>query len=85
MIVADCETDGLVEEATKIHVFSYTRNGVDYHSLHDPEEISQLIWDEDWIVIHNGQRFDVRIFQKLLGIDISGKLLDTLPLSWYLT
>jgi hypothetical protein len=82
MIVMDCETDGLLEEATKVHVLCYTRDGKDYHSLRDYDDMRKLLTTEKVIICHNVCRFDKPVLEKLLGIKITAKLYDTLPMSW---
>lgn len=82
MIVFDCETDGFLEEATKIHVLSFTRDGKTYHSLSDYQDMKKLLAEEKILVGHNIVRFDVPVLEKILGIKIKSKLYDTLPMSW---
>src|SRR5690606_10341303 len=36
------------------------------------------------LVMHNGMRFDAVVMEKLLGVKIKAKIVDTLALSWYL-
>lgn len=87
-IVLDCETDGLLDSVTKIHVISYTD-----HSKKDPSSITNydamrkfFKENEDaYFVIHNGVRFDIRVFEKILGIKIPyHRIIDSLAISWYL-
>lgn len=83
-LVADIETDGFV--ATKIHCLSYCNpedGGV--HSITDYEEMKELLQREDIVfIIHNGIRYDKPTLQRILGITIKAKIIDSLPLSWYL-
>ena len=83
MTVFDVETDGLLKEATKIHVLSYwTPNGV--ISLHDYDEIRKFLLERPVLIGHNIIRFDIPVLEKILGIKIKAQLIDTLALSWYL-
>jgi hypothetical protein len=44
----------------------------------------KILTEADILICHNLIRFDVPIFERLLGIKIKAKLIDTLALSWYL-
>lgn len=82
-VVFDIEADGLVDEATKIHVLSYnTSDGV--MSTADYSEMRAVLTKAKKLVAHNGIRYDAQVIKKLLGIDITKKVVDTLALSWYL-
>ena len=84
MVVFDIETDGLLEEATKIHVLSWMdKNGVVQHT-HDQFMMALLLTQAETLVGHNIIRFDIPVVEKLLGIKVKAKLVDTLALSWYL-
>ena len=84
MVVFDIETDGLLEEATKIHVLSWMdKNGVVHHT-HDQFQMAVLLTQAETLVGHNIIRFDIPVVEKLLGIKVKAKLVDTLALSWYL-
>jgi len=82
MIIFDCETDGLLDKATKIHVLSYTRNGKEFHSTNSYEDMRHLLTTEKVLVGHNICRFDTPVLEKILGIKVKSKLYDTLPMSW---
>ena len=82
MIVFDVETDGFLDKATKIHVLSYTRDGVTFSSLHGYEEMRELLAAETILIGHNIMRFDIPVLEKILSIKIKAKLYDTLPMSW---
>lgn len=82
MIVFDVESDGFLDKATKIHVLSYTRDGENFISLHDYNEMRELLATETILVGHNICRFDAPLLEKILGIQIKAKLYDTLPMSW---
>lgn len=83
-LVADIETDGF--KATKIHCLSYCNpeDGI-VHSITDYKEMRQLVMREDvTFVIHNGIRYDKPTLQRILDVVIRAKIIDSLPLSWYL-
>ncbi len=89
--VADLESDGLLREATKIHVLccqmadgkSVSIRGSDHERI--KAFFQYHIDNEVPVVFHNGTTFDVVLVEKLLGIDLSKlMLIDTLALSWYL-
>lgn len=81
----DCETDGLLDVATKVHVLSYTDiKTLEPKSTHDYDEMREILLGAKTLVGHNIIRFDVVVLEKILGIKIKAKLYDTLPLAWYL-
>lgn len=82
LYVIDSESDGLVDVSTKIHVLSYTEDGENYHSLFDYDDMIEFLNRDAWFVVHNGIRFDTRLFHKHLGIWVEDKIIDTLVLSW---
>lgn len=85
MALFDLECDGLYEEATKIHVLSYTNDGKEFHSLFNYDEMRKFFEENRVLIGHNIVRFDLRIVSKILGVDTSKhKVYDTLPLCWYL-
>jgi hypothetical protein len=88
-VVIDTESDGLLDEATKIHVMSYSVNGSDPLSVFDYDQIEGLIGE--WItsgyklVGHNFIRHDMPLLNKHCKTNITWKdCIDTLALSWYL-
>lgn len=81
-MIFDIETDGL--NATKIHVMSWQDDQGEVHSTNDYFHMRQLFHDADTIIGHNIIGFDIPVVEKLLGITYTGKIIDTLPLSWYL-
>lgn len=89
--VFDCESDGLLDEATKYHVLSFKMKGKEIHSIkgEDKERIKAFFkWHIDNkvpLVAHNLISFDLPLAEKLLGVDLSELIaIDTLYLSWYL-
>lgn len=89
--VADLESDGLLREATKIHVLccEMANNKTVSIKGSDIERLKAFfnyhIDNEVPVVFHNGATFDIVLVEKLLGIDLSKlMLIDSLALSWYL-
>lgn len=91
--VADFEADGLLDEATKLHVMSYQLVSMQSPaSFHGKEQVERIkayftyhIEKKVPIVMHSGISYDVPLAEKLLGIDLSDlMLIDSLALSWYL-
>lgn len=81
-IVADAEADGLYP--TKFYVVSYSEDGV-IHSLTDYDAMRAFLTRTDMtLVMHNGYLWDIPQLERVLNIKITAKLIDTLPLSWYL-
>ena len=84
MTVFDIETDGLLDELTKIHVLSYSHDGKEVHHTHDYDEMRKFFTETEVLVGHNIIRFDIPAVEKVLGIKVKARLIDTLALSWYL-
>lgn len=90
--VADLESDGLLDVATKLHVLGFQMDSKDIKTFRGSTEGERVINFFQWhmdneipIVMHNGISFDVPLMEKLFDIDLSKlMLIDTLALSWYL-
>lgn len=89
--VFDIESDGLLREATKIHVLCcQMANGKEISIRGDDHERIKAFFqyhidNKVPLVAHNGTTFDIVLVEKLLGLDLSKlMLLDSLCLSWYL-
>jgi hypothetical protein len=83
--VWDIETDGLLDVLTKIHVISWQEVGTtEVHHTHDYDEMREFIEGADVLVGHNIVRFDIPAVERVLGIKVKARLIDTLGLSWYL-
>lgn len=85
--VFDIETDGLIEKATVIHCVSVNqyKNGVGRSfTMTNYDQIREFFLNEAILVGHNIIRFDIPVAEKLLGIKITSRLIDTLGISWYL-
>lgn len=81
MPVFDIETDGL--DATKIHVLSWEDDYGNIQSTHDYDDMRNFFEQSKTLIGHNIIRFDIPVAEKVLGIKIKAKLVDTLALSWY--
>lgn len=83
--VFDTESDGLLDEATKLHCLCVhdLTSGRDY-SLVDYDAIRKFLLEVDVLIAHNCIRFDIPLLEKLLDIKITATIVDTLILSWYL-
>jgi len=79
--VFDIETDGL--DPTLIHVLSWSNDFGEVKSTHDYDEMRYVLLNSPTLVGHNIIRYDVPAVEKLLGIKITARLIDTLGLSWY--
>jgi len=84
LAVFDIEADDLYEGATKIHCLAYTRAGEEPTVLYDYGDMRDFLTSANWLVAHNGIRYDKRVIKKILGVDITATFYDTLPLAWYL-
>lgn len=88
--VFDIETDGLLDELTKIHCLSYAKyhNGklLESSSITDYEEMKNFIESNEVLVGHNIILYDLPALAKILDLDIKPKtlIIDTLVLSWHL-
>ena len=89
-VIWDLEADNLLDNVTKIHCLSY-------RYVETPEEVTTLVdykdiadWFDDCegnghiAIGHNIIGYDLKVVKKILGVDYTGKKVDTLPLSWYL-
>lgn len=84
MTVFDIETDGLLDKLTKIHVLSWVGDDGNVHHTHDYEAMRLFFTEAKVLIGHNIVRFDIPAVEKILGIKVKARLIDTLALSWYL-
>jgi hypothetical protein len=84
MTVFDIETNGLLDVLDKIHVLSWSTDGKEVHHTHDYDEMRKFFTEAKVLIGHNIIRFDVVAVEKVLGIKVKARLIDTLALSWYL-
>ena len=81
-MIFDVEADGLLEDATKIHCMSFTKDGLPICSTSDYGAMRNILLNQKVLIGHNIVRYDVPLLEKILGIKIKAKLYDTLPMSW---
>jgi hypothetical protein len=84
MTVFDIETDGLLDKLTKIHVLSWMGDDGNVHHTYDYEAMRLFLTEAKVLIGHNIIRFDISAVEKILGIKVKARLIDTLALSWYL-
>jgi hypothetical protein len=85
MTVFDIETDGLLDQMTKIHVLSWSNDGgKTVKSTGDYDEMRYVLLNSETLIGHNIIRFDIPAVEMILGIEVTARLIDTLALSWYL-
>lgn len=85
LCVFDIEGNGL--DADKIWVMSaaiYSKGKWRIKSTHDYDEMRSFFLGCDTLVGHNIIRWDIPTIERILDIKITARLIDTLPLSWYL-
>jgi len=87
--IFDIETDGLLSDVTKLHCLSYNiidEEGETYMkgTIAYRPDIIDFIKEQEVLIGHNIIRYDLPVLEKLFGIKYSGKIIDTLALSWYL-
>lgn len=89
VIVADIETDGLLDVTTKLHVFAFGVKQPDGKWKVDATNNHKAIIKafsnpENVFVMHNGLRFDKPALEKIYGIKVKATIIDSLSLSWWL-
>ena len=82
MPVFDIETDGF--NPTKIHVVSWMDDDGYLHSTHNYELMREFFLNADTLIGHNIVRYDAPVVEKILDIKLDARLIDTLPLPWYI-
>lgn len=84
----DLESDGLYQEASKVHCIS-VKQGHGEAKLYDtPEGITsaiKMLSEVPYPCAHNGINFDASLIRKLFGINFLNKCIDTLVLSCLFT
>jgi hypothetical protein len=79
--VFDIECNGF--KPTKIHCTAMQVGGKMYSETSYDRERS-FYEKADVLIGHNIVRFDVPVIERILGVKVKARLVDTLPLSWYL-
>lgn len=86
--VIDLETDGLLDEVTKIHVLSYriyeSKTLLDSGSITVKEKIRSFLEEQEVLVGHNVIIYDKAVLLKLIPDIRLPPMWDTLSISWYL-
>jgi DNA polymerase I-like protein with 3'-5' exonuclease and polymerase domains len=81
--VIDAEGDGLTP--TKLYCLAACNpQSKKVFVTSEYDKMRKLLTEADVLICHNLIRFDVPAYERLLGIKIKCKLVDTLALSWYL-
>lgn len=80
--VFDTESDGFLKEATKIHIMSWTTDGIDYHSTSSYDKMKEVLNNCDLAVCHNVICHDMPLLKKIAGYDSKfTKYADSMALS----
>ena len=88
MIIFDVESNGLLDDATKIHCLSFldTKAEAPYDdtviTYHDYDDMRTLLKSATHLAGHNIIRYDIPLLEKILDIKIDARLYDTLSMSW---
>ena len=83
MTVFDVEADNLLEDASRIHVLAWMDNG-EMNWTYDYDRMRKFFTEAEVLVGHNIIRYDIPLVEKILGIKVKAKLVDTLALAWYI-
>lgn len=87
-LIVDLETNGFLQECSRIHCIGVRDIGSDYHELIDTQQgiigwLNKIQKSNDELIFHNGFVFDLPVIKKLTGIDLTktNKIHDTIILS----
>ena len=83
-MIFDVEADGLLDVATKLHVLAYQNKDGTISHTYCYNEMRRVLTEAPLLIGHNIICYDVPLLEKLLGIKIKARLIDTLAMSWYL-
>jgi hypothetical protein len=86
-LVFDIESDGLLEDFSKIHCMVYAKisgPSVSFGTTTNISEMISILNSADYIIGHNIIRYDIPALEIISGNKITSKPIDTLSLSWYL-
>lgn len=85
MLIFDIETDGFIENVTKVHcIVAYDTETKETHIYRDGQEIGPMLrrmYAADVLCGHNILKYDLPVLKKLYGWYPHGKVLDTLILT----
>lgn len=82
--VFDLESNGLLDEATRVHCGVVSPLGSDTYFEYRPHQIDELLEklnEADVLIGHNIIGFDIPLLRKLYGFEYKGKLVDSLIMS----
>ncbi len=90
--VFDLEADGLLDDEnsplTKIHCICITtfnsNEVISSAQLTDYDTMREVISKQEILIGHKIITYDIPVIEKILGIKVKARLIDTLGLSWYL-
>ena len=82
MSVFDVESDGF--NPTKLHCISVKGTNTKLKSTANYDNMRKFFTNADVLIGHNIIRFDIPVVERILGIKITARRVDTLALSWYL-
>lgn len=80
-MIFDCEGDGLYP--SKFHVLSYMEDGK-VKSLTSHKQMREWLLSQDVLIGHNIRLWDIPHLERVLDIEITATIYDTLFLSWYI-
>lgn len=80
--IFDAEGDSL--EPTMFHCLSYVGKDIS-RTLLSYDDMRKFLLSAKCLIGHNTQRWDIPELERILGIKIKARLIDTLALSWYLS
>lgn len=89
VLVADLESDGFLDKLTKIHVLSVgwkdSNSKWQIKSTNSEEDVRKVFGNKNnYIVMHNGRRFDKAAIEKVYNFKVEATIIDSLALSWWL-
>lgn len=84
--IFDIETDGFLDSVTKIHCLSFCKaDDPDSMTTYtDPQSMIDFFRQDYLFIGHYIIGYDLKVINRLLGIDPPKNVVDTLGLSWYL-
>ena len=84
MLIFDIETDGLLDDVTKVHCIVIQNADTGYVRMYNPsqiEEALQVLESADKIGGHNVMAYDLPVLKKLYNFNYYGQVYDTLVAS----
>lgn len=89
VFVADIETDGFLEELTKLHVlgvvYKDSEGNYQVKTTNKEEDVKKLFENPDAVIVgHNFYLFDIPALEKLYNIEVKATIVDSLFIAWYI-